>query len=253
MIVIALTVPFYQALVFNLNVDGALLLTIALSFFTSLIYYFVAYGGVVFMARLSKKLYKTNIDSILFISQVFLIAVFFISYIEALLLPDWKTYDSLINIHLACLAVYFAVGNYSYNRKLLPLYQPTLMVDGEKCTKSEIVRGGLTLLLTVGILFGLQLQKASGLKSDLYELSVVTLKTSQNVSAVLGQKLVFSMFIRGEIGTEHGHLRYNLTGKNQTSMVNVVGQLVDGKWEIVKLTLSNAKAIMPIIVPQKAI
>lgn len=243
---LAVLIPIYQATVFNLAIDSDLIIRIVTSFAIAFIYYIVFLGALNIMEKMTYKLYKEDAVGFVLVLLYLMLIGLLLLITETFLLPNWYTYDSYSSSFLSVLAVLYAMRSYCYKSQSFMSNQVSKPKIAE-LTSSKIAKTTGVMTSIICLVFVINIYEIISLKNELYKKSVAVLASNQSVLNILGSELAFSSIVKGNIDTNFGSLRYNITGNYGVAVINVRGEIVSGKWRVIELTLHQPKNTLTVI------
>jgi hypothetical protein len=233
---IALAVPVYEALIFGLPTDKALLFRMIVSFPVAFVGYcfFFAFGGG--LRLFLQKSRGSNKYTMVYVLHLICISGLFVLFLKGLLLPQWHNYYGLSNAQLSGAAAYYGVANSHYGDSFFRIF-PRDSSAFKNVNKKKFVTSIRTLLICVGLFIAHCLYQNGQLKNQLYNRSIDVLLNNTEVSKIIGQRYSPSYFVEGEIEGQSATMRYNLKGDKNTAIAILEGKNTNDQWEIVSFKL----------------
>jgi len=119
LILIALLIPFYNAIRFEIVINYSFMIDILLSIVEALTYYFVIYGMLKLMSIIVNSIDKNAVNFTPFL-LIILVPVNLQLYWKVLTVTSWGQYESLFNINLIILVAFYAMGNFYFFGSCVP-------------------------------------------------------------------------------------------------------------------------------------
>lgn len=162
LIACAILIPFYQAMRFNVGIDGYFVLKTSSSLFVALAFYLFAFGFGRFTSIVADSIYKKSAVEFLFAPLLLLFALNFVLYWNVFNADNWLAYSNLFNPNLILIAVFWGLGSFCFSNSLLPSNEYLSSSYREFLANHNPLKMIATLTVTTLVILALNFAKSQG-------------------------------------------------------------------------------------------